>query len=572
MIHKLYSLLTRRDKQYLLGLFAFSILISVVETIGIGIIMPYIQLASDFTLIETNDYLRKIYYFAGFSQQAYFVAAIGLVLIGFYIFRSGVNLVYQYLLIQFAQGRYHLLAYRLFQNYLGMPYKEFVNKNSSYLTKSIVNEASNLANLLQNVLFLISEVFVLALIYLLLLYMSLKITLLLTLILAIKISLLKFTVTRKIKQEGIRREVFQKSFFEVIGSSFGNFKLIKLISNEKDVLQKFAQNSHGYARANTINGTLNQVPRLFLEAVGFSLMIFVLIYLLIKYNSDISAAIPLLSMYVLALYRLLPSVNRIISSYNSIIFAHRSLEVVHAELNYDIEKLGDTKIDFFQKINLKNINFQFEDDKPLFEDLNLTVRRGEKVAFVGGSGAGKSTLVDLMIGLYKPLAGEIFVDDHKLSETNIRSWRQKIGYIPQSIYLFDGTVAENIAFGRERDDQKIIEVLKKANIWDFLETKKALDTKVGEGGIQLSGGQKQRIAIARALYGDPEILVLDEATSALDNETEEKIMDEIYESSQDKTLLVIAHRLSTISRCDRALYLQDGRVMEKNIEDVVKDV
>jgi ATP-binding cassette subfamily B protein/ATP-binding cassette subfamily C protein len=154
------------------------------------------------------------------------------------------------------------------------------------------------------------------------------------------------------------------------------------------------------------------------------------------------------------------------------------------------------------------------------------------------------------------------VDDTVIDNNNIRSWRSKVGYIPQDIYLFDGTVAENITFGSEYDDEKIAEVLKKAKMWNFLETKEGIHTRVGEGGLQLSGGQKQRIGIARALYNDPEILVLDEATSSLDDETEAQIMDEIYDVSGNKTLIVIAHRLSTINRCDRQIRIEDGVILE----------
>jgi len=167
--------------------------------------------------------------------------------------------------------------------------------------------------------------------------------------------------------------------------------------------------------------------------------------------------------------------------------------------------------------------------------------------------------VDLIIGLYRPTKGVIRIDNQVLSEKNVKSWRQKIGYIPQTIYLFDGTVAENVAMGEAIDREKMIDVLKKANIWDFLEKHhQGLETRVGEGGVKLSGGQRQRIAIARALYGDPEVLVLDEATSALDNETEAKIMDEIYRVSEGKTLIMIAHRLSTLKRCEKIYRLEDG--------------
>jgi ATP-binding cassette subfamily B protein/ATP-binding cassette subfamily C protein len=186
---------------------------------------------------------------------------------------------------------------------------------------------------------------------------------------------------------------------------------------------------------------------------------------------------------------------------------------------------------------------------------------GEKVAFVGESGSGKTTLVDIIIGIYKPEQGGLYVDDVLIEKTNILSWRSKIGYIPQGIYLFDGTVAENVSFGSKRDDRKIIDVLKKAKIWDFLETKEGLSTRVGEGGIQLSGGQSQRIGIARALYTDPELLVLDEATSSLDDATEAQIMEEIYDLSGNKTLIIIAHRLSTVARCNRQLRIENGVII-----------
>jgi WLAB PROTEIN len=271
--------------------------------------------------------------------------------------------------------------------------------------------------------------------------------------------------------------------------------------------------------------------------------------------------LPIISMYALALYRILPALNRILSNYNTLLFFSNSLDVVYNDLNYTPQIEGKDFIDFKNKIELTNISFEYTKNKKVLEDINITINKGDKVAFVGESGSGKSTLVDLIIGLYRPLSGEIVIDDKKLTSDNIKSYRSKVGYIPQSIYLFDGTVGENVSFGYEYDKEKIIKVLKKANIYDFLSSKEGIDTLVGDGGIQLSGGQKQRIGIARALYSDPEILVLDEATSALDNETEAKIMDEIYETSHDKTLLIIAHRLSTIERCDRKIMLANGKII-----------
>ena len=562
MISKLTSLLTRRDKQFLVGLLFFSILISVVETAGISVIMPFIAVATDFSLIHSNHYYELCYKYLHFTTDVDFVVSFGVLLIFFYIFRSLINLLYFYLLNRFTQGRYHLLAYRLFENYMGLPYKEFIQRNSSVLTKAIVNEAVNLTSLISAVLFMMSEIFIIIFIYAMMLYVNYKITFLLTFILLANAVLMVKTVSVKIKKAGILRADLQAKFYEVVNRSFGNFKLIKLSSRDDKILKEFAESSFGYAQANIINATLGQVPRLFLEAVGFGIIVFIITYLVYKYQSDISSALAIISMFVLALYRLMPSVNRIMTSYNQIIFNYRALDIIHSDLMYDSESLGNENIEYSKKIELLDIEFKYEKNDLVLNKLSLSIDKGEKVAFIGESGSGKSTLVDLIIGLYRPQRGSINVDGIELDDSNIKAWRSKVGYIPQSVYLFDGTVAENIVFGNEFDAEKIIEVLKQANIFDFLESKNGINTLVGEGGVMLSGGQKQRIAIARALYNNPEILVLDEATSALDSETEAKIMDEIYKVSQDKTLLIIAHRLSTIDKCEKVYRIEGGQIVE----------
>jgi len=561
MVKKLRVILTKKDKQYLLFLLGFSIIISMIETIGISIIMPFISVAMDFSYIESNKYFSYIYNFLNLSSPKNFVIVFGIFLVFFYIFRSGINLVYIYFLNHFSQGRYHLIAYRLFENYMGMSYKNFVKKNSSTLTKAIVNEASNLTQLIQSALIMMSEVFVIVFLYAMMLYVNYKITLVLTIILIINAIFLTKTVSTKIKKAGSIRADMQTKFYEIINKSFGNFKLHKLKSDDEKLLEEFGTSSIGYANANIKATTLIQFPRLFLEAVGFSLIALIVTYLVWRYESNISNTLSVLSMFVLALYRLLPSVNRIMNSYNNILFFHKSLDIVHNDLMYDSERLGEAKISFENTIQLSNITFEYELKKPILQDLDLNIQKGSRIAFVGESGSGKSTLVDIIMGLYRPIKGSIKIDDLEIDDTNIKSWRSKIGYIPQSVYLFDGTVADNVVFGREYTENKIIEVLKQANIYHFLKQKDGIDTKVGEGGVMLSGGQKQRIAIARALYNNPDILVLDEATSALDNETEEKIMNEIYKVSTNKTLIIIAHRLSTIERCETIYNLKMGKII-----------
>ena len=557
---KLLAITTRQEKKNFIILIFMSIVLSIIETVGISAIMPFITLASDPSKIVSNKYSKMVYDFFEFSTATNFMIFFGLFLIGFYIFRAIYSMLYNYILNKFAFGRFHAFAFRLFKNYTNLPYKRFVKRNSAELIKTIVNEASNLSFYMQSLLLIFSEFFTVVLLYVLLLLMDWKMTLVLTILLGAKVLFLLFFLKRRIEKEGLKRSIMQSKFYKILNETFGNFKIIKLIQNEEKLYSEFSNISYGYARANIVSNTLSQLPRLSLETIGFSVLIGIVVYVLFQYN-DANFVLPIISMYALALYRILPALNRILSNYNTILFLSNSLDIVYSDLSYTPQIEGKDFIDFKNKIELTNVSFEYNKNKKVLENINIIINKGDKVAFVGESGSGKSTLVDLIIGLYKPLSGEIVIDDKKLTSDNVKSYRSKVGYIPQSIYLFDGTVGENVAFGYEYDKEKITEVLKKANIYDFLSSKEGIDTWGGDGGIQLSGGQKQRIGIARALYSDPEILVLDEATSALDNETEAKIMDEIYETSQDKTLLIIAHRLSTIERCDRKIMLSNGKII-----------
>lgn len=557
---KLNKITTRKDKIYLFLLFIMGVFMSLIETIGISAIMPFITFATSPRIIFENEYSKFIYYFFDFSSSIDFIITFGVLLIFFYLFRAIYSIIYIYYLNKFSFGRFHLFSFRLFKNYINYPYKKFSKRNSSEFIKILVNETSNLSLYIQNILNMVSEIFVIIFLYSFLLFINWKMTLVLTIFMLIKVIILAFSLKNKIKKEGEKRSYMQSKFYKVMSETFGNFKIIKLIQNEEKIFDDFSHASYGYAKANIINHTLANLPRLSLETIGFGVLIVIVIYILFKHeNTDI--ILPIISIYALALYRILPALNRILSSYSQALFYENSLNIIYNELNYNYLNEGKEIIEFNHKIDLKNISFEYNKNKKVLNNINITINKGDKVAFIGESGSGKSTLVDLIIGLYEPISGNIYVDDKELTYENIRSYRSKVGYIPQTIYLFDGTVGENVSFGYEYDERRIIEVLKKASIYDFLLMKEGIDTRVGEGGIQLSGGQKQRIGIARALYSNPEILVLDEATSALDSDTETKIMDLIYEIGTDKTLLIIAHRLSTIRDCNKKIELKNGEVI-----------
>ncbi|MDP8522176.1 ATP-binding cassette domain-containing protein [Campylobacter coli] len=564
MLKKIFFILSKEDKKFLFSLLLFSVFISFIESFAISLVMPFITLASDFSYFDRSKYLIQLKDYLAlpvFEIIVYF----GVVLIVFYVLRALLNSYYFHLLARFSKGRYHAIAYKVFAKFLNTDYENFTQKNQSEILKSITGEVYNLSTMISSFLLMMSEIFVVLLLYTLMLLVNYKITLFLSLFMIINAFILIKVLSPIVKKAGLKREEAMKNFFEILNTNLNNFKLIKLKTKEDGVLNLFKTQSEIFAKANITNESVSAMPRIYLEGVGFCVLVFIVVFLVFKNQSDISGILATISIFVLALYRLMPSANRIITSYHDLLYYRSSLDIIYQILKQKEESLGEEKIDFDKELRLENLSFGYKDKKNLFACLNLSIKKGEKIAFIGESGCGKSTLVDIIIGLLSPREGRVLVDKNELNMKNVKNYRQKIGYIPQNIYLFNDSIAKNISFGDEVDEEKLQRVIKQANLEHFVKNlPQGVQTKVGDGGSNLSGGQKQRIAIARALYLDPEILVLDEATSALDTESEARIMDEIYKISKDKTMIIIAHRLSTITRCDSIYRLEHGKLFKED--------
>ena len=561
MFKKINTLLSKHDKRFLFALIFFSIFISLVETFAISILMPFISAASNFDFIQNNKYMSSVYNFFNMNSDADFVVYFGVLLFLFYIFRSLINMFYYYILSKFSEGRYFAISKRLFEGYLSLSYQKFNSLNTAHMTKIIINEASYYTQVISSLLVMISEIFVIIFIYSLLLYVDWKSTLFLSVILLFVVGIILGKITHLVKTKGKDREVYQRGIYDALSSSFGNFKIIKLFSNERKIVGNFTDVSKKLVHSNIVFETSSHIPRLLLDGLGFALLSLLVAFLVWQYDADISTFMPILSLYILALYRLLPSVHRVIVRYNKIMFYSQSVELIYNELEYDREVLGKESLAFKDSITFKNVDFSYDNGEKILDTINLSIKKGESIGIIGESGSGKSTLVDILIGLNLPTNGTILIDNQKLTRKNIISWRKKIGYIPQSIYLFDGTVGENIVFGREYKKDRLIDILQKVNLWELFSGKDGIDTQVGEMGKLLSGGQQQRVAIARALYSSPDILVLDEATSALDAKIEQNIMQEIYALCKDKTLIIISHNKDILKECNTIFKVQDQRVV-----------
>ena len=445
MFEKIKKLFSKNEIKKLFGITAFSIVISLSEVIGLSIIIPFMAMVTNQNIIFENKYLKLIYNFFRFENIKNFILYFGIIIVIIFLIKNILNILFNYILVSFSRNSYYQFTCKLMKNYLKYPYQNFIKKNSNDLMKNITTEANLLVILVQNFLMMLSEICVVFFIYLVMLYVDLKITLFVTVFMGINILLIKYLILNKTKKWGIERSKAIEEYYQIIGSTFGNYKFIKLQSNDKKIMTNFQEACNKYVRVDKKYMSSQPVPRLILEFLGFSIVITLIIFSVMMYDENgLAKIMPVISIFFIGLYRILPSVNRIIMYYQTILFYKKSLDIIVDELENEIENIGIDPIEFNKNIELKSIRFEFEEGKEVLKNINLNVFKGEKVAFVGESGSGKTTLVDLITGLYKSKSGNIYLDNIKLEDKNIGYWRKSIGYIPQEVYLFDGTIADNV--------------------------------------------------------------------------------------------------------------------------------
>jgi len=322
------------------------------------------------------------------------------------------------------------------------------------------------------------------------------------------------------------------------------------------------------------------VPRYAMELIAFGSMISLVLFLLIVQIAELASIIPLLSIYALAGFKLLPALQQIYMSLAIIkgdlsAFKNIKDDLIESAESTNKKPSNTLEISSFKlskNIVFENLNYSYPSSAiKALDDISLSISAQNIIGLVGSSGSGKSTAVDILLGLITPSSGRVLIDGVELSMENMRDWQNNIGFVAQTIFLADLSIRENIAFGIEPsdiDDDRIQEVIKMANLDDYLFTlPEGTSTQVGERGVQLSGGQRQRIGIARALYNNPSVLVFDEATSSLDGISEKVIMDAIHSLSGTKTIILVAHRLATVKKCDSLFLLEKGRIIDHGTYD-----
>jgi ABC-type multidrug transport system fused ATPase/permease subunit len=572
---KAWKLLDAGERRGALVVIALAVLTALFEVVGIASVVPFLRVLADPGIVERTPALAGARDALGVASLDDFLVVLGLGAFAALLLATVVRTVGQYALTRFAQGRRHSLGQRLLSHYLHQPYVFHLGRHSSDLAKTILSEVDQaVANVYQPLAMLIAKGFTLLAVIALLLAVDPWVALAAAAVLGGCYAVIYLVVRGVLGRIGGIRADANRGRFEATGEALAGIKEIKLRGSERLHLERFSAPSRRVAQSLTTGRVLGEVPRFAVEAVAFGGILGLALVLHVRHGGHEGGAlgevIPLLGLYAFAGYRMLPAVQGIYQAVSQIRFGQAAVDALHAELHAapappHLPARAPAPLPLRDRLALEGVSYGYPGGSGAgIRGIDLELPAGGSLGVVGPTGAGKTTLVDVILGLLVPQEGTMRVDGVPVTDANRGAWQANIGYVPQDIFLFDATIAENIAFavpGERIDMDRVRAVARLARIERFVETELAegYATRVGERGVRLSGGQRQRVGIARALYHDPEVIVFDEATSALDTLTEREVMAAVGMLSELKTVIMIAHRLSTVQACDRILVLEGGR-------------
>ncbi|MEP4545278.1 MAG: ABC transporter ATP-binding protein [Saccharospirillum sp.] len=571
IFYKALFRLTGQENRMRLVLLQFIFLVTALfQVAGIASIAPFITMVSNPESIQTSALLSFLYSAYPFESTTHFmiIYALGVVLL--LIASNGISSYSLWKLFQVSMKLGAHVQRTVYNSYLRNDYTFFAMNNSSRLISQITQEIPRMVYMVvQPLLTLVSQLFIATLIILGLLIIDIEIALIATSIVVIVYFLIFKIIRAKVVDYGRLITILNRNKLKYLDESIAGVKEVKLKGNEEYYKLALDSVTRRGLSASAYISLAGDLPRFVVETVVFSSILGLSIYILLT-SGTASDALSIISLYAMAGYKLLPAAQAIYKAYSQI----KANGSVVLEIDEEIERskrhisllknLGDCAAPDGD-VSFEKVTFHYpESTEPALSDCSFTIKSNEITAFVGSSGAGKSTAIDILLGLMLPEQGKVLVGNTPLDQSNIKAWRQKIGYVAQDIFILDASFKENIAFGVAEDDvdfDRLVQVAKMANIYEFVcQCEGRFDFRLGERGARLSGGQKQRVGIARALYKDPAILVFDEATSALDNVTERLIMNDILDLAKTRTIVMIAHRLSTVEKADNILVFSSGRV------------
>jgi ABC-type multidrug transport system fused ATPase/permease subunit len=582
-LNKLLFLLSFHERKRLVILFIFGIASSLLDMMGVASIVPFVAILSNPSLIETNSILItlfKILNTFGITTIQEFFFILGILVFLLLIISIAVKAFVSYLQLNFTNMLEVSIGKRLIEAYLSQPYSWFLTRHSADLGRTILSEVNQIIGLgfQPFITLIVNSLLTISLLTLLIIFDP-KITLIVGLSISLAYVLIFYFVRNYLNRSGKQRLFYNQLRFTLVSDVFGAAKEVKIGGLEQGYVKNFSNSAKIFAQSEVAASIVRLLPRYLLETITFGGVILILLYTIAKTGS-LNEALPIISLFVFAGYRLMPTIQQIYSSTTQLTYGGPVLNKIYHDIK-TFEPLNENQdmsiLPFNKAITLNNTYYTYPNSKQtVLKDINLTIPTKSSVGFVGATGSGKTTTADIILGLLEPQKGTLEVDGKVITKLNLRSWQKSIGYVPQHIYLSDDTIAANIAFGVEPKDinQDMVEKAAKiASLHEFVINKlpKQYQTTVGERGVRLSGGQRQRIGIARALYHNPKVLILDEATNALDAQTEQIVIDAINNLNKDITKIIIAHRLNTVSNCDTIFIFSKGQLTGQGKFEEIKN-
>jgi len=573
VFRKVFSLLDAQERRRFWVLTVLMVLVALVEVAGVSSVLVLLNVLADPTTVEKSGALTWLRSLLGTESIFTFQVALALIVIVVVFAGLVIKAGGAYAIIRYSFMRGASISTRLLGSYLNRPYEWFLERNSAEIGKNVLVEVDGLTNRVITPLLRLTSNFILVISMLgFLMVVDPFITILSAVILGGFYVLIYLRLRGLLHQSGQDMMGALEQRHRTASEATGGIKDVKLLGLEPSYQTQFGKASGRAARAVIRVGIMAELPRFVLEAITFGALLGLVLVLLFRNDGNIASIVPTLGIFAFSVMRLLPALQQTYYALANIRGSTAALDAIAKDYSEakKVAPIPTAAADDFLPVNnaleLKGISFRYSSAaRPALANLDLTIPARTTVGLVGGTGAGKTTLVDLILGLLAQNSGEMRVDGTLVTEANRRAWQNSLGYVPQSIYLTDDTVAANIAFGVPKDqiDRAAMErAARAAALHDFVmsDLAEGYDTMVGERGIRLSGGQRQRIGIARALYRTPSLLIMDEATSALDNITERVVMEAVQNIRADTTIILIAHRLTTVKDCDRIFLMEKGRI------------
>tara|TARA_B100001093_G_scaffold19033_1_gene17228 strand:- start:2976 stop:4772 length:1797 start_codon:yes stop_codon:yes gene_type:complete len=575
LLKKLFFLLTPGQRKRFYALQILVTLMAIVEIFGVASIVPFMALVGDMDQLQQDTFIAEIYQSSGINSESEFVFLLGVCVLIILLISTLISMFTIWKLSMFAHKIGTEIADRLYTHYLRQDWLFHASGSSAQLTKKIATETLRVTGAVLVPLVHVNAKIILAVLMSLSIFIyDPKVAIIGLTIFALTYFLLFRGVRMRLARYGLAVSEVNEQRFRLMNEGFGGIKDLLLLGRDIDFIKRFNKTGNTLAYSQGTSTALIQAPRYLMELIAFGSMIALVLYLIVTHSGNLGMILPILSVYAIGAIKLLPAFQQIYSSVAVIKANIAAFESIQYDLDNSfktkpvIQKVKQNYLYPKNKISLENITFTYPNKQDAaLNELSMLIPVNSVIGIVGPSGSGKSTLIDILLSLIKPHKGVLKIDDKIINDQNCRSWQNAIGFVAQNIFLSEGTIAENVAFGIPKDeiDQEQVEkVLKLAHLAELLETlNDGMYTKVGERGVQLSGGQRQRIGIARALYHKAEVLVFDEATSSLDGITEKMIMEAIHNFSGRKTIILIAHRLKTVEKCDQIFFIDKGKVADQ---------